>query len=240
MAGKRDEVTIAEVAEALNISKTTVSRAISGKGRVSEATRARVFDYIGKGRQDAAAPLRTAQQGPTNNLALVIPKHFMRLDLPFLRKCMGGVWNMAAQRGYDLLLCYAGETDVGQLERQLESHKVDGVILSRTMLHDECVQTLQRHNVPFVAIGRVDDSMAAAVLQELRARHIKVPEQVKLASFYDSELLTSSTPQISAAQFDGERLGATACRMLLDILAGKQIALRQMQGYQVILRESTK
>lgn len=53
MAGKRDEVTIAEVAEALNISKTTVSRAISGKGRVSEATRARVFDYIGKGRQDA-------------------------------------------------------------------------------------------------------------------------------------------------------------------------------------------
>ena len=78
------------------------------------------------------------------------------------------------------------------------------------------------------------------LVQELRARHIKVPEQVKLASFYDSELLTSSTPQISAAQFDGERLGATACRMLLDILAGKQIALRQMQGYQVILRESTK
>ena len=163
MAGKRDEVTIAEVAEALNISKTTVSRAISGKGRVSEATRARVFDYIDKGRQDAAAPLRTAQQGPTNNLALVIPKHFMRLDLPFLRKCMGGVWNMAAQRGYDLLLCYAGETDVGQLERQLESHKVDGVILSRTMLHDECVQTLQRYNVPFVAIGRVDDDKVPQV-----------------------------------------------------------------------------
>lgn len=46
MAGKRDEVTIAEVAEALNISKTTVSRAISGKGRVSEATRARVFGLI--------------------------------------------------------------------------------------------------------------------------------------------------------------------------------------------------
>ena len=76
---------------------------------------------------------------------------------------MGGVWNMAAQRGYDLLLCYAGETDVGQLERQLESHKVDGVILARTMLHDECVQTLQRHNVPFVAIGRVDDDKVPQV-----------------------------------------------------------------------------
>ena len=87
---------------------------------------------------------------------------------------------------------------------------------------------------------QIADVHVQHLLQELRARHIKVPEQVKLASFYDSELLTSSTPQISAAQFDGERLGATACRMLLDILAGKQIALRQMQGYQVILRESTK
>ena len=64
MAGKRDEVTIAEVAEALNISKTTVSRAISGKGRVSEATRARVFDYIGKGRLRRCA-LRSRAQPTT-------------------------------------------------------------------------------------------------------------------------------------------------------------------------------
>ena len=37
------------------------------------------------------------------------------------------------------------------------------MILSRTMLHDECVQTLQRHNVPFVAIGRVDDDKVPQV-----------------------------------------------------------------------------
>ena len=36
------------------------------------------------------------------------------------------------------------------------------------------------------------------------------------------------------------RTYAALLYMLLDILAGKQIALRQMQGYQVILRESTK
>ena len=67
MAGKRDEVTIAEVAEALDISKTTVSRAISGKGRVSEATRARCVRLY-RSRQDAAAPLRTAQQAQPTTL----------------------------------------------------------------------------------------------------------------------------------------------------------------------------
>ena len=39
-------ITIADVAEALGVSKTTVSRAISGKGRIGEATRERVRAYI--------------------------------------------------------------------------------------------------------------------------------------------------------------------------------------------------
>ena len=85
-----------------------------------------------------------------------------------------------------------------------------------------------------------DDRIAFDLMHELRNRHIRVPEQLRLASLYDSELLAGVTPAISAVQFDAERLGSTACRMLLDVMAGKDIPLRQVQGYQVILRESTK
>ena len=96
---------------------------------------ARVFAYAGLTGSEAP-PSRPVVQGATHNIALVIPKHFIRLDLPFLRKCIGGVCTMAAQRDYDLLLCYVSETDTDQLERQLSSHKVDGVILTRTMSDD--------------------------------------------------------------------------------------------------------
>ncbi|WP_242870367.1 LacI family DNA-binding transcriptional regulator [Eubacterium ruminantium] len=41
-----EKITIDDIAEALGVSKTTVSRAVSGKGRISEVTRARVLDYI--------------------------------------------------------------------------------------------------------------------------------------------------------------------------------------------------
>ena len=39
-------ITIADVAEALSVSKTTVSRAISGKGRIGAETREKVLAYI--------------------------------------------------------------------------------------------------------------------------------------------------------------------------------------------------
>lgn len=326
MAGRNGGMTMDQIAAELGISKTTVSRALSGKGRVSTETRARVLELAhGAG---AAPRLRT------HNLSLVIPEHFMRLDLPFLRKCMGGVTKMAAQRGYDLLLCYVSESDTEQLERQLANRKMDGVILSRTIDNDPCVTLLQRYGVPFVAIGRLndiqapqidndqlgasaeitrlllqvgmrriaffsgnlnytvnadrlhgylrgftevglsadhaliytgietdaqrtdalenlleqspecllccDDAMAFWALQALRQRGISVPEQLRLASLYDSELLFDATPPISAVQFDAERLGNTAARLLLDQIAGKPTPQRQVQGYQVILRESTK
>ena len=49
MAAKETEkMTIEQVADALGVSKTTVSRALSGKGRISEETRAKVYAYMGR------------------------------------------------------------------------------------------------------------------------------------------------------------------------------------------------
>ena len=42
------KIDISQMAEDLGVSKTTVSRALSGNGRVSEATRARVVQYGGR------------------------------------------------------------------------------------------------------------------------------------------------------------------------------------------------
>ena len=46
MSGNGEKITISDIAEALGISKTTVSRAISGKGRIGEDTVRRVQEYI--------------------------------------------------------------------------------------------------------------------------------------------------------------------------------------------------
>ena len=42
-AKETEKMTIEQVADALGVSKTTVSRALSGKGRIREETRAKVY-----------------------------------------------------------------------------------------------------------------------------------------------------------------------------------------------------
>lgn len=70
---------------------------------------------------------------------------------------MGGICTMADQRGYDLMLCYASNTEYSQLQRQLANHKVDGVILTYAMADDPCIELLRQYKTPFVLIGRSED-----------------------------------------------------------------------------------
>ena len=157
MAAKETEkMTIEQVADALGVSKTTVSRALSGKGRISEETRAKVYAYMGRTRSEPTLA-QSGEKLRTNNIAMIVPQRFIALDLPFLRKCMGGICTMADQRGYDLMLCYSSNTEYPQLRRQLANHKVDGVILTYAMADDPCIDLLRQYETPFVLIGRSED-----------------------------------------------------------------------------------
>ena len=71
---ERKVYTMGEAARELGVSKTTVSRALSGKGRISEATRARVMEFVaahgGLGEMPADTPLNRNER--TGNIGLVL------------------------------------------------------------------------------------------------------------------------------------------------------------------------
>ena len=71
---KGNVITISDVAEALGVSKTTVSRAISGKGRIGEATRQKVLAYIEEHDYKPNVIARGLAQSKTFNLCVVMPE----------------------------------------------------------------------------------------------------------------------------------------------------------------------
>ncbi len=326
-------VTIADIAEALGISKTTVSRSISGKGRISDATRQKVLDYIQQYNYKPNPYAKGLAQSRTYNIGWVVPGDSSMTSLPFFQRCMLGVGEAATAEDYDILLSSVLGDDISALERAVGNHKVDGFILARTLQNDPCIACLKESGLPFVVIGSTeeegvvqidndhvkacaeltsilimkgvrrvayvggnsnhvvnitrrqgfekgieivaqkpekiliyvdndtsieveratedamrsgidciicsDDRITHDVLEALKRNNYSVPEDVKVASFYNSELLSSHQPPITALQYDPKELGRVACRILLDIIEGEEFPVKTLLSYEVVLKGST-
>lgn len=150
---QQKNLTIDDIARDLGVSKTTVSRAISGKGRISEATRAKVTEYIQKCNYRPSAAAKGLAESKTYNLALVLPKSFIQLDLPYIRQAMNAICEEAFIWDYNILVCLSTDLYPESLLRTLDNRKVDGVILSRTVENDALVDVLTNRGIPFATIG---------------------------------------------------------------------------------------
>ena len=327
-------LTIADIADTLGVSKTTVSRAISGKGRIGSETRERVLKYIDAHNYTPNVIAKSLAQNKTYNLAVVMPGDYELIDLPFFQNCIMGIQEIASSFDYDMLITVCNNADVTKLERIVRNRKVDGVILLRSFMDDVQVEYLQEKNIPFVVTGSsnykgvvqvdndhraacreltsillmkrmkkialiggneehvvtqsrlmgfkdafadsgtavdesliymnldnpvlldgklddiikrevdcivcMDDAICMEVLYKLRREGISVPDQIRVASFYNSSMLETHDPSITSLDFDAKELGMLVCRTLLDMIEGQKVQKKTLLGYEVRLRESTK
>ena len=94
--------------------------------------------------------------------------------------------------------------------------------------------------------GRIDAAPTTPQKNESRnggkhtGRGVRVPQDIRVASLYDSSALAESSPAITAVQFDAYALGRKATQQLLQALKGREVETRVELGYQVSMRESTK
>lgn len=156
-------IDITQIAQALGVSKTTVSRAISGNGRISAATRQRVLDYVKEHNYTPSMMARRLVKRCSYNISLVISTQFSDFELPFLRKVMRSVYQVAGDSDYDVLLTLVDENETRPVERLLDNRKIDGLILTRTLERDPLIPLLKARKVPFVAIGQPEDDQVLSV-----------------------------------------------------------------------------
>lgn len=161
----KQSMTIDDIARDLGVSKTTVSRAISGKGRISASTREKVQAYIEKHNYKPNAAAKGLAESRTYNLALVLPKDFIRLDIPFVRQTMSSICEEAFLQDYNVMVCLSTD-DSTPLIRTLDYRKVDGVILTRTVENDRMVDLLSQRNIPFATLGSLPAKYQGTALVE--------------------------------------------------------------------------
>ena len=145
---------IGEIASRAQVSRSTVSYALSGKRPVSEATRRKVQQVIDELGYQPNASARALANGRTGTLGLVFPPavghHYTGVQLDFV----GSLVDAAAAHEYDVLLSTGGMDRDPSLRRLLAGRRVDGVILMEIKLVDERAEHLSQVGFPFVTIGR--------------------------------------------------------------------------------------
>lgn len=326
-------ITIGDIAEDLGLSKTTISRAISGKGRIGAETKEKVREYIKTHNYKPNVIAKGLAQSKTYNIGVILPSDANLIEIPFFQSCLMGICEATASLDYDVVVTTATEDDISLLKRLIHNQKVDGFILTRSLVNDEAANYLKGSDVPFVLIGSnlddtiiqidsnhiagccemtsillksgcnrmafiagnknhivnrnryegfikahhdleknvdesivyldmnnktmiqravsqimekgadciicSDDFICSNVLAKLDEDNYVVPDQIKVASFYNSIQLENHNPPITALTIDVKELGIIASKHLIDMINGEKVEHKSLVNYEIVIKRST-
>lgn len=199
----RKRVTLRDVAQEAGVSLKTASNVINNAGRMSDETRARVQEVIGRLGYRVNVSARNLNRNSTGVITLAVPM----LTPPYLAELANRVIEQARSDDYLVyVVTYGGQNAQGarELLRNFNTTVSDGLILS--MSEDESL-TAQDLDVdyPMVAVGARDvwgvcdhvtcddvqaSRMAASYLFERGARHLAV---IGSRGIYDEQAALHAT-----------------------------------------------
>jgi LacI family transcriptional regulator, galactose operon repressor len=135
------------------------------------------------------------------------------------------------RRGYYAALAGAGIPLRPELEVEGDFEISGGVAAGEALL--------DLRNPP-TAIFAFNDLLAIGVMQALRARGLRVPEDVSVVGFDDLAYATIVTPRLTTVRQPLAEMGRTAVSMLVRLLEHKRIETVHVQlGTRLVVREST-
>lgn len=155
------EVTIYDIARELNVSPTTVSRALNDHFSIGkETTKAvkKLAQELGYRPNTIASSLR---KNKTNTIGVITSW----INRPFISSLISGIENVANQAGCNVIISQSTDSYEKEVAnaKTLYSSRVDGLIVSLAMETQdyEHFQRFQKQGIPVVFVDRVSYEMEA-------------------------------------------------------------------------------
>lgn len=150
----RRRVTIQDIAHAVGVSKSTVSRALNDNPKISLETRLKIQQVARKMNYVPNHLARGLTQGSTKTVGLVV------LDImnPFFAEFARGAENYLLKHEYTLILCNSDgdiKREISQIEMLIEK-RVSGLILAVVDPEQEHFTRLCEESIPMVLLDRYE------------------------------------------------------------------------------------
>jgi len=156
---KKHQITIKDIAEKLNISPSTVSRALKDHPDINPKTRKTVKEIA---KQYNYIPNRIAQsllQNKSYIIGVIIPE----IVHHFFSSVISGIENVAHEKGFNVMLCQSKESyemELKNVETLLSSH-IDGMLISITKETKDFthLENLQEMGIPIAFFDRIAEEI---------------------------------------------------------------------------------
>jgi LacI family transcriptional regulator len=235
-----------QLAAHLNLSQTTVSRALNGYPEVNAETRARVNEAAQRFSYRPNPHAMRLATGRSHAIGHVLPSDRTLMIDPHFSDFIAGAGEHYSAHGFDVLFNVGGPEDERSVYRRYaQSGAVDGVVIMGPRLDDWRIDLLGELELPFIVHGRVGDleegyawldidnrgafQRAAKLLTDLGHRRIALLNGLELMTFaahrrrgYEAALAAHGIeidPSIISGDQMTEENGYRRTRHLLDLSA---------------------
>lgn len=158
---KFTQVTIHDIARMLDISASTVSRALSNNPRISKKTREKVQKLADKLNYQPNVVASNLRTGKSRTIGVVVP----HINRNFFSNVIGGIEQTASNAGYRVIITQTLE----QYEKEVENVKalinarVDGILISISggTNNFDHLHLIKKNKIPLLFFDRVVDEIEA-------------------------------------------------------------------------------
>jgi DNA-binding LacI/PurR family transcriptional regulator len=144
-----------DIAKALGVSASTVSRALKDHPDISLATREKIKAFAEKVNYRPNALALSLKLQTSNTIGIVIPE----IVHHFFSSIISGIEDIAYSKGYRVMICQSNE-DFRREEINVQAlldHRVDGLLvcISKTTSNFEHLKSVYRSQIPMVFLDRI-------------------------------------------------------------------------------------
>jgi LacI family transcriptional regulator len=147
--------TIHDIAKELNVTASTVSRALNDHPRISEDTKRVVKATAARLGYQVNGIASALRSGRTNTIGMIVPT----ADRSFFSSVVRGIEEVTNKTGYNLMICQSNDSHKAEIEdiNALLRAQVDGIVLSvaKETLDVTHLKALRERGIPIVLFDRV-------------------------------------------------------------------------------------
>ncbi|MAZ29585.1 MAG: LacI family transcriptional regulator [Cytophagaceae bacterium] len=215
---KKNRITLKDLAKELNLSPSTISRALDNHPAISAATKKKVQDKaeeLGFMPNSIASSFRKKK---TSSIGVIVP----RIDIHFHSLVISGIEDFSYQRGYNVTIFQS--KDLSKREKEitkiLQNKMVEGIIVclaTETKTYDH-FKKFKKFGVPIVFYDRVpaDLNFNKIVINDFESSFMATEHLINKGCNRIAHIAGNQSTDIFKARLEGYKAALTKHKMDID------------------------